>query len=238
MPDTSQNEPARAEESSLEVWPPTGFRAYYTVSERIVDEPEVSYDLVLPGNFAEIDLATVRIERHGGPSDADLRFRAELYERIGAVAVAAGRVEMAMKRLLLVLTAPQKAHFSTVDHTWTTLVKKLREQCDASDSRRTQLAEVLDWSEEQEIKRRRDNVVHADWWDFAGCGVRRSRFARGKNGGTILASLADLEEDARLLFEYASRLDKLLGNDWIIARLPGPFRLREGATAAALPNPS
>jgi hypothetical protein len=52
------------------------------------------------------------------------------------------------------------------------------------------------------------------------------------------ASLADLEEDARLLFEYASRLDKLLGNDWIIARLPGPFRLREGATAAALPNPS
>jgi hypothetical protein len=116
MPDTSQNEPVCAEESSLEVWPPSGFRAYYTVSERIVDEPEVSYDLVLPGNFAEVDLATVRIGRHGGASDADIRFGAELYERIGAVAVAAGRVEMAMKRLLLVLTAPQKAHFSTVDH--------------------------------------------------------------------------------------------------------------------------
>jgi hypothetical protein len=116
------------------------------------------------------------------------------------------------------------------------LVKGLRKQCDGSDERRRQLAEVLAWSEEQGIKRRRDNVVHADWWDFAGCGVRRSRFARNKNGATILASLSDLDDDARLLFEYARRLDELLGNDWIIARLPGPFALRDGATAAPLPR--
>ena len=238
MSETSRNEDAPAEESAVEVWPPRGFEAYYTVTEQIVDQPEISYHLVLPGNFAEVDIATVRIGRHGGPNDEDLHFRTELYSRIGAVAVAGGRVEMAMKRLLLVLTAPTKAHFSTVDDTWTMLVKKLREQCNGSDDRPKQLAEVLDWSETQAVKRRRDNVVHADWWDFAGCRVRRSRFARGKNGVTILASLVDLEDDARLLFEFARRLDELLGNDWIIARLPGPFRLREGATAAPLPSPN
>lgn len=80
--------------------------------------------------------------------------------------------------------------------------------------------------------------MHADWWDFAECGIRRTRFARGKSGVTILASLADLEEDARLLFEYARRLDELLENDWIITRLPGPFRLRPGVTAAPLPSPN
>lgn len=231
------NEEAKVEKSPLDVWPPEGFSSYYTVREQIEDHPEVTYHLVLPGNFAEVDLATLRIGRHGGPNDEDMQFRAELYSRIGAVTVAAGRVEMCMKRLLLVLTTPKKAHLATADYSWTTLVKKLREQCDRSDNRREQLAKVLDWSEEQEIKRRRDNVVHADWWDFAGCGVRRSRFARSTNGVTILATLADLEEDIRLLFEYARRLDQLLGNDWIIARLPGPFQLRQGATAAPLPNP-
>ena len=152
MPETSKNEDANAEESPVEVWPPRGFSTYYTVTEQIVGQPEISYHFVLPGNFAEVDLATTRIGRHGGPNDEDLHFRGELYSRIGEVAVAAGRVEMAMKRLLLVLTAPTKAHFSTMDHTWTVLVKKLREQCDGSDDPRKQLAEVLDWSEEQGIK--------------------------------------------------------------------------------------
>lgn len=54
-------------------------------------------------------------------------------------------------------------------------------------------------------------MIHADWCDIAGCGVRRARFARGSNGATILASLTDLEEDARLLFEYSRRLDELVG---------------------------
>lgn len=107
-------------------------------------------------------------------------------------------------------------------------------QCDGSDGRREKLAELLKWSEDQGLKRRRDNVIHADWWEYAGCGARRSRFARGSNGTTILASLADLDEDARLLGEYADGLDRLLGKDWMMARLPGPFKLQKNATSAPL----
>lgn len=171
-------------------------------------------------------------------NEADELFRADLYRHIGAVVVAAGHVETTLKRLLLVLDAPQKAHFSTVDDNWTTLHKKLRRHCDSTDERRIDLAAVLAWGEAQELKRRRDNVVHADWWDFDGCGVRRSRFVRNSNGATIHASLADLVEDARLLGEYAVRLDGLLGNDWMIARLPGPVTVRPDASASRLDSAS
>jgi hypothetical protein len=180
-------------------------------------------------------MSTVRIGRHGGPNQDDLRFRVELNERIGRITVAAGHAEMAMKRLLLVLRRPSKARFSTVDETWSTLHKKLVVQCDRSDQRRLELANTLRWAEEHNIKERRDNVIHAYWWHYSGCGARRSRFERRSNGKTILATLDDLDQDAELLTEYAHRLDALLGNDWMIARLPGPFKLRTGVSAAPLP---
>jgi hypothetical protein len=218
-----------------EVWPPVGFSSYYAMKENLDGHAELSYDLVLPGTFAEVDLATVRIGRHGGPNEEDLGFRGELHRHVGAVTVAGGHVEMAMKRLLLVLTSPPKADFSTVDLTWTVLHKELVGLCDGSDDRRKQLAQVLDWGQQRDVKRRRDDVVHADWWEFAGCEVRRSRFVRGGKGKTILSSLNDLDEDARLLTEYADRLDAFLGNDWIIARLPGPCHFRSGVSSSALP---
>lgn len=219
------------------VWPPKGFKTFYQMTEAVAGRPQVRYDMVLPGGFAEVDLSTIRLGRHSGPNAADERFRAKLHRHVGAVVVAAGHVESALKRLLLVLEAPEKAHFSAVDETWTTLHKKLRRHCDGKDARRVGLAAVLAWSEEQGLKRRRDNVVHADWWDYVGCGVRRSRFIRGGNGTMILGSWRELVEDARLLGEYADRLDRLLGNDWIIARLPGPMTLRSGAHAANQEQP-
>lgn len=221
-----------------EVWPPAGFSTYYEVMERLDRRSDLSYDLVLPGTFSKVDLSTQRIGRHGGANEEDLQFRTELYARVGAIAVAGGHVETAMKRLLLVLTAPDEARFSTVDKTWTRLHADLRAQCDGTDERRQRLADALDWAEANRIKDRRDDVIHAYWWTFAGCGARRSRFNRGGDGKTILAELADLDEDSRLLFEYADRLDLLLANDWVIARLPGPFILRPGTSVVTPPHPS
>jgi len=214
------DQPMRVPEN---VWPPIGFSSYTSITERLDGHPELSYDLVLPSTFSQVDLSTVRIGRHGGPNQDDIAFRGELYRRIGAIAVAGGHVETAMKRLLLVLTRPDAANFSTVDKTWSDLAADLRAQCDGTDERRKRLAELLDWAEEHRVKGRRDDTIHAYWWTFADCGARRSRFNRRSDGKTILAELSDLDEDARLLFEYAEYLDGLLGNDWIIGRLPGPF---------------
>ena len=225
---------ADAGNGETEIWPPPGFVAFYTVTEQIDGQPDLTYDLVLPGTFAEVDISTVRVGRHGGPNTEDVRFRRELYERVGRITVAAGHAEMAMKRLLLVLRQSPKAHFSTVDETWTNLHKKLVAQCDGSDQRRVLLAAALQWGDEQNIKGRRDDVIHAYWWDYSGCSARRSRFERRSNGKTILATLADLDRDAELITDYARRLDRLLGNDWMIARLPGPFKPRSGVASSPL----
>jgi hypothetical protein len=90
-----------------------------------------------------------------------------------------------------------------------------------------ELAALLDWGDENKIKIRRDNAIHAYWWVYDGVGARRSRFARRTDGSIIDATLDDVAEDARLIFEYAQRLDGLLGYDWMILRLEGPIRGRD-----------
>jgi hypothetical protein len=201
-------------------WPPPGMSTWYRVDEKIDGQPDRYYDLVLPSTFSQVDLSTVRLGRHGGPSEEDLLFRRELYEKVGAVVVAAGHVETAMKRLILLLEGEPEAHFSLVDKNWTDLHNRLRILADGTSERRIELGDALDWAKAEQLKRRRDNVVHSYWWIYAGLGARRSRFYRRTDGTTIDATLVDVGEDADLLFEYAERLDALLGSDWIIARLP------------------
>jgi hypothetical protein len=202
-------------------WPVPGHKFWYKTEIKLDNGYEVSFDLTVPGVRESVDLSTVRLGRHGGPTGQDQLFRARLYERIGAVTAAGGHVETAMKRLILLLRSEQRG-FSVVDWTWTDLHKALAEEADRpdGDARRKRLGRVLAWGEDKEVKRRRDNVVHASWWDFDGVGVVRSRFFRRKDGATMIGSLAELEEDAGLLSGYARRLDDLLGEDWPRAMLP------------------
>jgi hypothetical protein len=104
---------------------------------------------------------------------------------------------------------------------WTTLLEELAKECTATDGRRKRLKHVLEWAEKNRIKQRRDNVIHAHWWNFDGCGVVRSRFRRDQKAAIMPGSFEDLEEDAQLLFEFARRLDELLGEDWPRAVLAG-----------------
>jgi len=48
---------------------------------------------------AGIDIATFRIERLGGLTEADHAYRSDPYRLVGAIAVADGHVEATMKRL-------------------------------------------------------------------------------------------------------------------------------------------
>ncbi|MEU6245108.1 hypothetical protein [Streptomyces sp. NPDC047024] len=181
--------------------------------------PHFSMDVSLPKARAEVNIATLRIGRHGGPNEGDLAFRERLYRLVGAIVVAGGHVETAMKRLVQLLKDDQGG-FSLVDTTWSDLHKMLVAQSRRSIPQATALAEVLEWGDTHKLKDRRDNAVHAYWWDWDGVGVIRSRFYRGTDGANLVCTFEDLEEDARLLFEYAQKLDLLLGADWPQARLP------------------
>jgi hypothetical protein len=214
--------------SMTEQWPVPGHRFWYKANIRLENGYELHFDLSLPGALSSFDLSTLRLGRHGGMTNADRLFRARLNARIGAVTVAGGHVETAMKRLLLLLRE-ESGGFLQVDMTWTDLHKALAAECETPDldQRGTRLARVLAWDDDKQVKRRRDNVVHAYWWSFDGCGVVRSRFHRRQNGQTMIGSMEELEEDAELLFEYADRLDDLLGEDWPRAMLPGPQAAQE-----------
>lgn len=202
-----------------EQWPPPGHAAYYKFQIVLDNGYKLTFEMSLPRAVPILDLATLRIGRHGGPSEADRLFREQLYSRVGAITVASGHVESAMKRILLLLKGTT-GQFSLADKTWSQLHKALVRESRRPDARCVRLQDVIAWGEQKGVKRRRDNVIHACWWNFDDCCVVRSRFFRREDGTLIVSSLEDLEEDAEVLFEYASRLDDLVDEDWGRAMLP------------------
>jgi len=202
-----------------EQWPPPNHKFAYTMNVEL-ERPPLSYsmEVTTPArpNEASADSASVRYERLGGPVAADFEFRGRLYERIGAVTVAGGHAEAAMKRV--VLTAELKGEsFNDVDLTWRGLVKRLQRIAGSEHEIAEPLRSMLAWAERAKIKTRRDDVVHAYWWHWANVGVSRSRFNR--DGSSYIVSgtvddLSKLERDAAMIFEYARRLDDLVVSTW------------------------
>jgi hypothetical protein len=203
---------------------PPGHAFMYEVSFEETDDGRPSppgFFLTVPSSRPHEDVSTLRVSRMGGDDPADELFRARLHRHVGAVTVAAGHVETAMKRLLIQLRDPTDT-FADVDYTWTDLEKKLRSQAagQPDDPRCKRLLRILDWASDNRVKWRRDNVVHAYWWNYDGVGVFRSRFRRRDDGEQIIGTWQGLEEDSALLFRYAALLDDVLGEDWGRALLP------------------
>ncbi|MGW4935419.1 hypothetical protein ACWEQH_20835 [Streptomyces sp. NPDC004166] len=99
-----------------------------------------------------------------------------------------------------------------------------------------ELAETLQWGDAHELKRRRDDAVHASWWNGDGVGVVRFRFFRRQDGANLIGTFEDLEQDATLLFEYAEKLDLLLRADWPQGRLLR--RARDPCVSTSVREPS
>jgi hypothetical protein len=72
-------------------------------------------------------------------------------------------------------------------------------------------------------KRRRNDVVHAYWWDYAGGPVRRGRFRRDGTTATIVGTLEDLLLDAEILSSVAMSLDDLVEPFWPQAPAAAPL---------------
>ncbi len=205
-----------------EQWPPPGHTFTYKTEIELANGYKTSFDVTLPSAAPNVNLATFRLGRHGGESNADRLFQQRLYTRIGAITVASGHVETAMKRLLLLLRG--QSQFSDVaDKTWSQLHRCLQSERTDADARRKRLRHVLQWGEKNHIHESRNDVIHSYWWIYDGCGVMRSRFYQNhdQDGVSMVSSLAELDEYAQVLFEYARRLDDLLGEDWPRAMLPG-----------------
>ena len=211
-----KQEPCCDDQHVSDSWPPDGHSHVYRVqsSEGLLD-----FEMTVPRNMTEIDLATVRLARKGGPNAADYEFREKLYRIIGSITVAGSHVEAAMKRLLVILTGTRTV-FEVVDYQWADLHKKLLGECDGSDQRRRDLRKTLEWSEKHDLRERRNTAVHGAWWVFAGPGVRVSRWPRRDHGAMIEVDLDTWSATAAKSWELVRRLDDLLGEEWPRAMLP------------------
>lgn len=199
-------------------WPPAGHHLSYTAEFKLAPPaPSYTLDVTIVGGRPN-DLATYRLDRHGGQSEADREFQCQLHEAIGAIAVAGGHAEAAMKRVLIV--AERTVAFSDAELPWGNLVKRLKRVADGKHPMASRLFEILEWAARAGVKKRRDDVVHAYWWNFAEVGVTRSRFTRDGASYILFGDLEQLTADARVIFKYAQQLDDLVVSDWPQARLP------------------
>jgi hypothetical protein len=118
--------------------------------------PEISFELSVTSTTETTNLNNLIVGRVGGPDEVDLEFRGRLYSVVGAAVVAGGRIEAAMKRLIIVLTEKPNS-FAAVDKNWTELVKQLRREArrnteDKWSALRLRVNDLLDRAEAKRLR--------------------------------------------------------------------------------------
>jgi hypothetical protein len=204
-------------------WPPPGHFMTYNADVQFEGLPSFFYDMSAPAGTT--NMTSLIVDRLGGITDADNRFRGRLYFAMGQLAVASGHVETAMKRTLIVLRALENS-FALVDLNWTQLDEMLESESTRSGlgvghpEIRIKLAEHLLWAKQRDLKTHRNHFIHGSIWDYDMPVLMISRFTRKSDGTSIVASMEDLERTAKRMVEYDLRLSSLLHGIWAEAMLP------------------
>ena len=203
-------------------WAPPGANSWYVLD--INQAPDsgrqsIHASMLVPGVDAW-ELSEARISRIGGRAPEDLEFRNQLYMRIGSAAVAGGRIEAAMKRLILGMSGHPEPKFADSEDPWKTLDKKLRNLAVALGERATDIVKLLDWGEENNIRDIRNDIIHAYWWDYADVGITRGRVHLDGTSELIQITPEQLDEDCRKLELYADMLDSAVEGRWLNIYLP------------------
>jgi hypothetical protein len=210
-----------------ESWPPPGHSFSYRAEIQLDGGPTTVFDTTLPSGIGEVDIATLRFGRHGGPTPADHTFRRKLYEAVGNVTVAGAHVEAALKRALLNLSGTG-SRFDLADFQWADLEKKLRGMCDGSTPERVRLEHVLGWAAKRRLREKRHDVVHGAWIVWDGVGLQICRWPRKSSDVIIVYTWDSLEAVGTDCWTYATKLDSILGEAWPRAMMPassgGPFQ--------------
>ena len=181
------------------------------------------YELLLtdppPPWMEGVDVATVRLRRHGGPHPSDREHQQRLFLAVGMVAVIAGHVEAEMKRILLTASARAGSTFSDVDLTWSGLEKNLQKVANEQTGELAdRLRPILEWGRGKKIAERRHDVIHSAWWLYNIGHLEASRFKRNSQPVIHTLSYEDVETLAVTMGEYLDRLAQVV--PWTTAVLP------------------
>lgn len=203
----------------------------YTVRLENASRVLSDYTFVRPPGGDDMDLASLRPFRVKGNSDRqlDAAHQVRLFHAVGSVAVAGGHVEMAMKRVLVTLRNGRNKDLAGtgVPAEWSSLQDKLERACKAKQTG-LQIAvdELLSVGEVEELRCRRNDVVHGYWWliPMGTNGLVSSRYYRPNSKQApahIHPTLDALQQLATDLFDFAHRLETLVTPYWPLAIVPG-----------------
>lgn len=183
------------------------------------DLPAYEYLLVNLGAAQDTtDVSTFRMVRLGGPNDADIAYRQNLFSVVGAIVVAGGHIEAEMKRIVIMGEGLRGASFVDLDLNWTDLELRLDSLVSAGGPLAAEIEQTLSWGRDHKIKKRRDDAVHSAWALYDVGSAQRARFARKSTGVVQIDSLEDATETVPDMWEYASRLMTI--GIWPTAILP------------------
>lgn len=223
------NAPTEALADFLRTWAPPETDSWYVLK---IDEPpdsgrqSIEASLVVPGVDAW-QLGEARLSRIGGRTPEDLNFRNQLCVRIGSAAVDSGRIEAAMKRLILHMSGSLEPSFSDSENPWKTLEKKFRTAATALGERAADVVKVLDWGQANNIREIRNDIIHAYWWDYSDVGITRGRVYQDGTSELIRVTLDQLDDDCRKLRVYADTLDSAMDGIWLNVYLPRANKVTE-----------
>jgi hypothetical protein len=206
----------------MKTWAPPGTDSWYVM--KIDQAPNsgrqsIEASLVVPGVDAW-QLGEARLSRIGGRAPRDLIFRNQLYLRIGSAAVAGGRIEAAMKRLILHMSGTLEPAFADSDDPWKTLDRNLRNAATALGERAADVIKVLDWGQANKIRDIRNDIIHAYWWDYSDVGITRGRVYQDGTSELIQMTLEQFDADCQKLQVYADTLDSAMDGIWLNIYLP------------------
>lgn len=179
------------------------------------------YEAVLTntaGALSGYHMSGVRVTRLGGIHPADAATQRNLFTLLGAITLAAGHVELEMKRILLTANAVPESGFADVDYTWKGLEDRLTDVAAGDGPLAEALGPVLAWSADKKLRERRNDAVHSAWWLFDVGHFEGSRLAYRSDGASILDDGQGLAETAALLREYLNRLQRVVR--WPMLVLP------------------
>lgn len=176
----------------------------------------------------ELDLASLRPVRVVGHNyaKADRKHQRRLFLAVGAVTVAGGHVEMALRKVLVALTGGENKDLASKDvpADWNVLHKKISKLCEIDASELAQrVAEYLNAAETAGLRDTRNNIVHSNWWltAFDSGELWSGRYHRGGKQPMCISDTAEnLYKIADKMFDFAASLESLVTPRFALAIVP------------------
>lgn len=203
----------------------------YDVRGKIPPGVDLDFTMVRPPTSGpELAIPSLRPLRVVGRTDhaADALHQVRLFNAVGAVTVAGGHVEMAMRKVFVSLRGGVNRDLAGEDipAEWSRLHEALLKLCESNTNEiATKLKALLEDAETKNLRESRNDIIHGYWWliPMQDDVLTLARYFHPKAKQSPANShpkTEQMQKFAQRLFEFAAKLEALVTPEWPIAIVP------------------